>query len=73
MKFFKRRGRFVRQPRDDKKLFQRNQDGKNRKAKENALDAEIRITLLENVRNHQETKTEWLLLVGLGVIAVRKT
>ncbi|GKA11371.1 hypothetical protein Tco_0690804 [Tanacetum coccineum] len=73
MKFFKRRGRFVRQPLDDKKSFQRNQDGKNRKAKENALDAEIRITLSENVRNHQETKTEWLLLVGLGVIAVRKT
>ncbi|GJS36486.1 hypothetical protein Tco_0534868 [Tanacetum coccineum] len=73
MKFFKRRGRFVIQARDDKKSFQRNQDDKNRKAKENALDAEIRITLSENVRNHQETKTKWLLLEGLGVIAVRKT
>ncbi|GJX12107.1 retrovirus-related pol polyprotein from transposon TNT 1-94, partial [Tanacetum coccineum] len=28
-KFFKRRGRFVRQPRNDKKTFQRSQDGKN--------------------------------------------
>ncbi|GJY39732.1 zf-CCHC domain-containing protein [Tanacetum coccineum] len=31
-KFFKRRGRFVRQPRNDKKTFQRNQDDKNGKS-----------------------------------------
>nr|GEU45000.1 zf-CCHC domain-containing protein/UBN2 domain-containing protein [Tanacetum cinerariifolium] len=31
-KFFKRRGRFVRQPRNDKKSFQRSQDDKNGKA-----------------------------------------
>nr|GEW40984.1 zf-CCHC domain-containing protein/UBN2 domain-containing protein [Tanacetum cinerariifolium] len=31
-KFFKRRGRFVRQPRNDKKTFQRSQDDKNRKS-----------------------------------------
>ncbi|GJY41398.1 zf-CCHC domain-containing protein [Tanacetum coccineum] len=30
-KLFKRRGRFVRQPRNDKKSFQRNRDDKNRK------------------------------------------
>ncbi|GJS64832.1 retrovirus-related pol polyprotein from transposon TNT 1-94 [Tanacetum coccineum] len=30
-KFFKRRGRFVRQPRNDKKAFQRSRDDKNRK------------------------------------------
>ncbi|GKD90209.1 retrovirus-related pol polyprotein from transposon TNT 1-94, partial [Tanacetum coccineum] len=30
-KFFKRRGRFVRQPRNDKKTFQRNRDDKNNK------------------------------------------
>ncbi|GKE79243.1 hypothetical protein Tco_1545363, partial [Tanacetum coccineum] len=36
-KFFKRRGRFVRQPRNDKKTFQR------------SLDAATRIILLENV------------------------
>ncbi|GJS05175.1 retrovirus-related pol polyprotein from transposon TNT 1-94 [Tanacetum coccineum] len=30
-KFFKRRGRFVRQPRNDKMTFQRNRDDKNRK------------------------------------------
>ncbi|GJU45893.1 retrovirus-related pol polyprotein from transposon TNT 1-94 [Tanacetum coccineum] len=32
-KFFKRRGRFVRQPRNDKKTFQRNRDDKNGKSK----------------------------------------
>ncbi|GKA10362.1 hypothetical protein Tco_0689795 [Tanacetum coccineum] len=73
MKFFKRRGRFVIQARDDKKSFQRNQDDKNRKAKENALDADIRITLSENVRNHQETKTKGILLEDLRLIMVRKT
>ncbi|GKB83057.1 retrovirus-related pol polyprotein from transposon TNT 1-94, partial [Tanacetum coccineum] len=31
-KFFKRRGRFVRQPRDDKKTFQRSRDDKNGKS-----------------------------------------
>ncbi|GJU91648.1 retrovirus-related pol polyprotein from transposon TNT 1-94 [Tanacetum coccineum] len=31
-KFFKRRGRFVRQPRNEKKLFQRSQDNKNGKS-----------------------------------------
>ncbi|GKD58468.1 zf-CCHC domain-containing protein [Tanacetum coccineum] len=31
-KFFKRRGRFVRQPRNDKKTFQRNRDDKNGKS-----------------------------------------
>nr|GEZ42072.1 alpha/beta hydrolases superfamily protein [Tanacetum cinerariifolium] len=31
-KFFKRRGRFVRQPRNDKKLFQRSGDDKNSKS-----------------------------------------
>ncbi|GJS99794.1 retrovirus-related pol polyprotein from transposon TNT 1-94 [Tanacetum coccineum] len=31
-KFFKRRGRFVRQPRNDKKMFQRNRDDKNGKS-----------------------------------------
>ncbi|GJV78515.1 zf-CCHC domain-containing protein [Tanacetum coccineum] len=31
-KFFKRRGRFVRQPRDEKKSFQRNRDNKNGKS-----------------------------------------
>ncbi|GKC09570.1 hypothetical protein Tco_1001180 [Tanacetum coccineum] len=40
-KFFKRRGRFVRQPHDERKSSQRNKDDKNSKAKENALNVEI--------------------------------
>nr|GEX40651.1 transposase, Ptta/En/Spm, transposase, Tnp1/En/Spm-like protein [Tanacetum cinerariifolium] len=38
-KFFKRRGRFVRQPQNDKKTFQRSRDDKNGKTDRNALDA----------------------------------
>ncbi|GKF60349.1 zf-CCHC domain-containing protein, partial [Tanacetum coccineum] len=36
-KFFKRRGRFVRQPRNDKNTFQRNRDDKNGKSKRKCL------------------------------------
>ncbi|GKA87052.1 zf-CCHC domain-containing protein [Tanacetum coccineum] len=36
-KFFKRRGRFIRQPRDEKKLFQRSRDGKNEKSERNCF------------------------------------
>ncbi|GKA36975.1 hypothetical protein Tco_0723540 [Tanacetum coccineum] len=42
-KFFKRRGRFTRQPRNDKNTFQRSRDDKNVKVIENALDAATRI------------------------------
>nr|GEW11333.1 hypothetical protein [Tanacetum cinerariifolium] len=47
--FFKRRGRFVRPPRNDKKTFQTSHDDKNGKVIENALDVTTRIILLENV------------------------
>ncbi|GJV65328.1 hypothetical protein Tco_1476156 [Tanacetum coccineum] len=57
-KFFKRRGRFVRQPRNDKKTFQRSRDDKNGKVIENVLDAVIQIILLENVQNHRKTRTK---------------
>ncbi|GKE43688.1 hypothetical protein Tco_1470972, partial [Tanacetum coccineum] len=50
-KFFKRRGRFMKQPRNDKKTFQRSRDDKNGKSDRNALDAATRIILLENVQN----------------------
>ncbi|GKA32907.1 zf-CCHC domain-containing protein, partial [Tanacetum coccineum] len=36
-KFFKRRGRFVRQPRNDKKIFQRSRDDKNIKSDRNCF------------------------------------
>ncbi|GJW97159.1 hypothetical protein Tco_0178967 [Tanacetum coccineum] len=48
-KFFKRRGRFVTQPHDVRKSFQRGKDNKNGKSEENALDAEILITSLGSV------------------------
>nr|GEU44170.1 zf-CCHC domain-containing protein/DUF4219 domain-containing protein/UBN2 domain-containing protein [Tanacetum cinerariifolium] len=36
-KFFKRQGRFVRQPRDERKSFQRNKDDKNSKSERNCF------------------------------------
>ncbi|GJR26713.1 retrovirus-related pol polyprotein from transposon TNT 1-94 [Tanacetum coccineum] len=36
-KFFKRRGRFIRQPRNDKKTFQKSRDDKNGKSKRNCF------------------------------------
>ncbi|GJU06571.1 zf-CCHC domain-containing protein [Tanacetum coccineum] len=39
-KFFKRRGRFVRQPRNDKKTFQRSRDNKNRKSERKCFRCE---------------------------------
>nr|GEU39222.1 UBN2 domain-containing protein [Tanacetum cinerariifolium] len=48
-KFFKRRGRFVRQPHEERKSFQINKDDKMTKAKENALSVEIQIISSENV------------------------
>ncbi|GKF44114.1 hypothetical protein Tco_0130666 [Tanacetum coccineum] len=54
-KFFKRRGRFVRQPHDERKLSQRNKDDKNGKAKENVLYVEIQTISSGSVQNYQET------------------
>ncbi|GJV47541.1 hypothetical protein Tco_1437753 [Tanacetum coccineum] len=41
------------------------------KAKENALDAEIQITSLENAQSHQEERTKGLLLEEYGAIAAK--
>nr|GEU29778.1 hypothetical protein [Tanacetum cinerariifolium] len=71
-KLFKKRGRFVRQPQNDKKTFQRSHDDKNSKVIENALDMATRIISLENVQNHRKTRTKKLLSETLGVIAVKK-
>ncbi|GKB25001.1 hypothetical protein Tco_0864402 [Tanacetum coccineum] len=49
--------------RDFKKFFKR---------KENALDVAIQIILLENVQNHQKTRTKELSSKVLGAIAVKK-
>ncbi|GJW08246.1 hypothetical protein Tco_1570669, partial [Tanacetum coccineum] len=71
-KFFKRRGRFMRQPRNEKRPFKEAETTKTTTMKENALDAKIQIILLENVRNHQKIRTKEHSSEVLGVVAVRK-
>nr|GEY21449.1 putative reverse transcriptase domain-containing protein [Tanacetum cinerariifolium] len=71
-KFFRRRGRFVRQPRNDKRHSKEAMMTRTVKVIENALDAATRIILLENVQNHQKTRAKELLPEVLGVIAVKK-
>nr|GEU66407.1 retrovirus-related Pol polyprotein from transposon TNT 1-94 [Tanacetum cinerariifolium] len=70
-KFFKRRGRFVRQPQDERKSSQRNKDDKNEKSKKNALNVEIQIISSENAQNYQETITKEPSLEDHGVIATK--
>ncbi|GJW72313.1 retrovirus-related pol polyprotein from transposon TNT 1-94 [Tanacetum coccineum] len=70
-KFFKRRGRFVRQPQDERKSLQRIRDDKMVKVKENALDVEIQIISSKNVQSHQETITKELSLEEHGVIVAK--
>nr|GEU38114.1 transposase, Ptta/En/Spm, transposase, Tnp1/En/Spm-like protein [Tanacetum cinerariifolium] len=71
-KFFKRRSRFVRQPQNDKKTFQRSRDDKNGKSDRKCFRRGDRIILLENVQNHRKTRTKELLSEALGAIAVKK-
>nr|GEU46107.1 copia protein [Tanacetum cinerariifolium] len=54
-KFFKRKRRFVRQPRGDKKHSKEVEMMVMVKVKENVLDVVIQITSLENVQSHQRT------------------
>nr|GEW44641.1 transposase, Ptta/En/Spm, transposase, Tnp1/En/Spm-like protein [Tanacetum cinerariifolium] len=70
-KFFKRRGRFVRQPQNHKKTLKAVMP-RTVKVIENALDVVTRIILLENVQNHRKTRTKELLLEAPRVIAVKK-
>nr|GEY63173.1 zf-CCHC domain-containing protein/UBN2 domain-containing protein [Tanacetum cinerariifolium] len=70
-KLFKRRGRFIRQPHEERKSFQKKKTTKMAKAKENALSVEIQIISSENVRNYQDIKIKRRLLEDLGVIATK--
>ncbi|GJS52855.1 hypothetical protein Tco_0626217 [Tanacetum coccineum] len=70
-KFFKRRGRFARQPRDERKSFKRIRSDKDGKSKENDLDVEIQIISSENVQSHQEAIIKKLSLEEHGVIVVK--
>nr|GFC95311.1 UBN2 domain-containing protein [Tanacetum cinerariifolium] len=71
-KFFKRRGRFVRQPRNDTRRSKEAVMTRTVKVIENALDAATRIILLKNVQNRRKIRTKELLSDALGVIAVKK-
>ncbi|GJS26593.1 hypothetical protein Tco_0487213, partial [Tanacetum coccineum] len=63
-KFFKRRGRFVRQPRDERKSFQRSRDDKNGKSERKCFRCGIQIISSESVQSHQETIIKELSLAG---------
>ncbi|GJS93532.1 hypothetical protein Tco_0800500 [Tanacetum coccineum] len=63
-KFFKRRGRFVRQPRGDRKTFQRSRRWIMVKSDKNVLDVVIQITSWRNVQSHQRTIDQEHLLEG---------
>ncbi|GKB72546.1 putative reverse transcriptase domain-containing protein [Tanacetum coccineum] len=70
-KFFKRRGRFVRQPHDERKVSQRSKDEKMAKAKENALNVGIQITSSESVQKYQEATIKEPLLEDHRVISTK--
>nr|GEV86450.1 copia protein [Tanacetum cinerariifolium] len=53
-------------------MFQRSRDDKNKKGDRNDLDAMTQNILLENVQNHQKTRTKKLLSEILGMIVVKK-
>ncbi|GKG33109.1 hypothetical protein Tco_0430619, partial [Tanacetum coccineum] len=69
--FFKRRDRFVRQPRNEKRRSKEAVMTRMVKVIENALDAATRIILLENVQNHRKTRTKEHLLEVLRAIAMK--
>nr|GEX54191.1 UBN2 domain-containing protein [Tanacetum cinerariifolium] len=70
-KFFKRRGRFVRKPRDERKSLQRSKDKKMVKVKENTLDVETQIISSKNVQSRQESTIKELLLEEREVIVAK--
>nr|GEX44308.1 DUF4219 domain-containing protein/UBN2 domain-containing protein [Tanacetum cinerariifolium] len=70
-KFFKRRGRFVRQPHDERNVSQRNKDDKNAKGEKNVLNVGIQITSSKSVQNYQEATIKEPLLEDHGVIATK--
>nr|GEV31122.1 retrovirus-related Pol polyprotein from transposon TNT 1-94 [Tanacetum cinerariifolium] len=55
-KFFKRRGRFVRQPRNDKKKFQRSRDDKNHKSDRKCFPEVLGVIAVNKVMKRLKTK-----------------
>ncbi|GKA96503.1 hypothetical protein Tco_0818598 [Tanacetum coccineum] len=72
LKFFRRKGSFVRKPSEEKKSFRQRNDKKARVIG-NALDAVIRIISLANVESLHKTKIKKNLSGVLGVIAKMKS
>ncbi|GKF88338.1 zf-CCHC domain-containing protein, partial [Tanacetum coccineum] len=60
-KFFKRKGRFVRQPRNDKKTFQRSRDDKNGKSDRKFFRCGDPNHLIGECPNHRKTRTKEIL------------
>nr|GEV18106.1 zf-CCHC domain-containing protein/UBN2 domain-containing protein [Tanacetum cinerariifolium] len=71
-KFFKRRGRFVRQPRNDKQMFQRSRDDKNGKSDRKCFRCGDPNHLIGECRKPPKDKNQRLLSEALGEIAVKK-
>nr|GEX45294.1 ribosomal protein L7Ae/L30e/S12e/Gadd45 [Tanacetum cinerariifolium] len=71
-KFFKRRGRFVRQPHDEKNHPKEIKMTRTTKAKENASNVEIQIISSENAQSYQETIIKEPTSADHGVIATKK-
>ncbi|GJR80504.1 hypothetical protein Tco_0151289 [Tanacetum coccineum] len=67
-KFFRRKGKFVRQPREEKKSFDKEMRRKERMTG-NVLDAVIQIISMAIVQNHLTTKIKRPSLEVLGAIA----
>ncbi|GJV65456.1 hypothetical protein Tco_1476284 [Tanacetum coccineum] len=71
-KFFKRRGRFMRQPRNDKKTFQRSRDDKNGKSDRKFYRCGDPNDLIRECLNHLKTRTKEHSSEVLRVITVKK-
>nr|GEU93393.1 zf-CCHC domain-containing protein/DUF4219 domain-containing protein/UBN2 domain-containing protein [Tanacetum cinerariifolium] len=72
-KLFKRRGRLVRQPQNDKRRSKKAEMTRKVKVKGSVLDTETQIILLENVQNHLKIRTKEHSSEVLRVITVKKT
>ncbi|GJW58387.1 retrovirus-related pol polyprotein from transposon TNT 1-94 [Tanacetum coccineum] len=71
-KFFKRRGRFVRQPQNDKKTFQRSRDDKNGKSDRQCFRCDDPNHLIENnLKTTKDQETKVAIRGVLGVIAMK--
>nr|GEU91057.1 alpha/beta hydrolases superfamily protein [Tanacetum cinerariifolium] len=70
--FFKRRDRFVRQPRNDKKTFQRSRDDKNSKSDRKCFRCDDPNHLIREFPKPPKYKNQRVFSEVLGVIAVKK-